>query len=101
MIETRFPTGRLEWTRMRRILLGAICIAAVGTIVHPAGSPTPLMIRVVTMEGATGPAYYSAIEEGFRFVGGAPLGRTERVATNAAPSDEMDGVDRSERLVSR
>ncbi|MCQ0986613.1 hypothetical protein [Jiella marina] len=79
------------------------CIATVCAMALPAGPPAPLMIRVVTMQGETGPAYYSTTEQGFRFVGGAPIGHGERIAINATAADDLDrlGGERGGRVISQ
>ncbi|UIJ72292.1 hypothetical protein [Aurantimonas sp. HBX-1] len=47
----------------------------------PAGHQEPLLVRTVTLGGVTGPAYYSRLEQGYRFVGGRPF----EVAVEAEP----------------
>jgi hypothetical protein len=47
----------------------------------PAGNADPLLIRTVTLGGVTGPAYYSRLEQGYRFVGG----RSDRSSDDGAP----------------
>ncbi|MCK5934034.1 MAG: hypothetical protein KAG89_17875 [Fulvimarina manganoxydans] len=55
-------------------MLRSVMIAA-GVIVYamPVGNTETLTTRVVTIDGVTGPAYYSPIENGYRFVGGRTL----------------------------
>lgn len=40
----------------------------------PAGDSEPLLVRTVTLGGVTGAAYYSSLEQGYRFIGGRPEG---------------------------
>ena len=55
-------------------MLRSVLIAAgVITYAMPVGNTETLTTRVVTIDGVTGPAYYSAIENGYRFVGGRDL----------------------------
>ncbi|MEX6508117.1 hypothetical protein [Jiella sp. M17.18] len=51
---------------LRSLVIAAALLVSAG----PVGSRQPLTIRTVTMAGLTGPAYYSAVEQGYRFVGG-------------------------------
>jgi len=55
-------------------MLRSLLIAAfLGLLLGPVGPAQPLMVRTVTIGPVTGPAYYSVIEQGFRFVGDAPV----------------------------
>jgi len=64
-------------------MLRSLLIAAfLGLLLGPVGPVQPLMVRTVTIGPVTGPAYYSVIEQGFRFVGDAP-------ATLAADEPDM------------
>ncbi len=61
---------------MKHKLTGAAALAVallgtVGTAV-PAGAPEPFRVRVVTMNGTSGPAYYSHATRSYRFVVTAP-----------------------------
>ncbi|MCB8839135.1 hypothetical protein [Aurantimonas sp. VKM B-3413] len=78
-------SNRLEFNMLRSLVIAA----AVLSLAVPAGTAEPLLIRVVTMAGATGPAYYSAVEQGYRFIGGsmATAGAVE------AGSVEMSALD--------
>jgi len=46
----------------------------------PAGTPEPFRVRLVTMEGRSGAAYYSSAARTYRFVGGAPQGEIAQLA---------------------
>lgn len=63
-------------TTMKRKLTGgtALAVALLGTVgtAIPAGAPEPFQVRVVTMNGTSGPAYYSHATRSYRFVVGAP-----------------------------
>ena len=67
---------------MKRKLTGAFALAAAilgtaGTAI-PAGAPEPFQVRNVTMNGSSGPAYYSHATRSYRFIVSAP--REEVVA---------------------
>ncbi|KQT85208.1 hypothetical protein [Aurantimonas sp. Leaf443] len=51
-----------KWLAMMAILFSTQAISS------PAGLSEPLILRQVTLNGTVGPAYYSRIEEGYRFV---------------------------------
>ncbi len=53
---------------LRSCVIAAVLLAWTGS----AGSGDPVMIRTVTMDGIVGAAYYSTVEQGYRFVGGSP-----------------------------
>ena len=72
------------------MLRSLVIAAAVLLSAMPAGIADPLLIRVVTMAGATGPAYYSTVEQGYRFVGGS---MATADAGRAAASVEMSSLD--------
>lgn len=57
---------------MKRKLTGAATLAAAllataGTAI-PAGAPEPFEVRTVTMNGTSGPAYYSHMSRSYRFL---------------------------------
>ena len=63
---------------MKRKLTGAAALAVAllataGTAI-PAGAPEPFRVRVVTMNGTSGPAYYSHATRSYRFVVAPPHG---------------------------
>ncbi|MCP3053632.1 hypothetical protein [Aurantimonas marianensis] len=53
---------------LRSCVIAAILLAWTGS----AGSGDPVMMRTVTMNGIVGAAYYSTVEQGYRFIGGTP-----------------------------
>ncbi|RIY00107.1 hypothetical protein D3218_12495 [Aureimonas flava] len=65
-------------------ILAVALLATAGTAI-PAGAPEPFQVRTVTMNGTSGPAYYSHMSRSYRFVVGAPAG--EIVAM--APADPL------------
>jgi len=68
---------------MKMLLAGAATTlaalaATIGTAV-PAGSPDPFQVRLVTMDGAEGMAYYSHVSRSYRFIsGGEPVSESVR-----------------------
>lgn len=58
---------------LRSILIAAGILAST----MPLGPSQPVMIRSVTIGEASGPAYYSLIEQGYRFVGGSGESRED------------------------
>ncbi|WP_182086885.1 hypothetical protein [Aureimonas sp. ME7] len=61
---------------MKPIPTGAVTLvfallATAGTAV-PAGVAEPFTVRTVTMQGTSGPAYYSHTARAYRFLGPAP-----------------------------
>ena len=74
----------------RRTVCGLIALsvaAAVAGFAAPAGESQPLIVRVVTIGDETGPAYYSLVEQGYRFVSGEPSA-PPMVADAGTPSTE-------------
>ncbi|MBO0905661.1 hypothetical protein [Jiella sonneratiae] len=70
----------------RRTIRGLIAVAVLAVIAvgaRPAGAPQPLIVRVVTMGDHTGPAFYSLIEQGYRFIDGNAAADTDRFMTGA------------------
>lgn len=68
----------------RRILCGLIAVGAVIAIAGfaaPAGDSQPPIVRIVTIGDRTGPAYYSQVEQGYRFVGKSPAGTANTMMT--------------------
>ncbi|MBB4003321.1 hypothetical protein [Aurantimonas endophytica] len=67
----------------------------------PAGNTEPLLVRTVTLGGVTGAAYYSRLEQGYRFVGGRPpvdAIPSEPIAlssleTEETPEDAVPGME--------
>ena len=60
----------------------------------PAGNAEPLLIRTVTLGGVTGAAYYSGLEQGYRFVGGRPAQSVDDDASIAVTAlDTTDDAD--------
>jgi hypothetical protein len=55
------------------LLAGAV--AAVLVTAAPAGTAEPFRIRTVTMNGTQGPAYYSRLSGGYRFLATADAGK--------------------------
>ncbi|MFD2238405.1 hypothetical protein [Aureimonas populi] len=46
----------------------ASALIALSAAPAPAGPGEPPIVRVVTIDGVTGPAYYSVVEKRFRFI---------------------------------
>ena len=73
---------------LRSSLIAAtlLCFAA------PAGTAEPMVLRTVTLGKATGPAYYSIVEQGYRFVAAlpaaVPTGEEKPVAVSALESGD-------------
>lgn len=66
-------TGRRR--SMKRIAAISMMFAALGGglgYASPAGVPEPFRVRMVTMNGASGPAYYSSVAGTFRFIQETP-----------------------------
>ncbi len=78
-------------TTMKRKLTGvaALAVAVLGTMgtAIPAGAPEPFRVRVVTMNGASGPAYYSHAERSYRFVVAAPKAEVVAMVPGTALSE--------------
>ncbi|WP_083589662.1 hypothetical protein [Aurantimonas sp. 22II-16-19i] len=76
----------------RRTVCGLIALsvaAAVAGFAAPAGESHPLIVRVVTIGGETGPAYYSLVEQGYRFLGREPS--ADRMMADAGSPSEPGG----------
>ncbi|MCE7027870.1 hypothetical protein [Jiella avicenniae] len=63
----------------RPILFGMLAAIAVAAFAVPAGNDQPLIVRVVTIGDRTGPAFYSMIEQGYRFIGSPELFAADQV----------------------
>ncbi|WP_268880141.1 hypothetical protein [Jiella pelagia] len=85
-----FTTG---WSNAmtRRILLGILATIAIASYAVPAGSYQPLIVRVVTIGGETGPAFYSSIEQGYRFIGRPGILDVGQTTTPSSPKTEAGG----------
>lgn len=67
------------------LLAGAL--AAVLVTAAPAGTTEPFRIRTVTMNGTEGPAYYSRLSGGYRFLATATPAEAGLIASaSASPS---------------
>ncbi|MBO0664471.1 hypothetical protein LQ948_18040 [Jiella sp. MQZ9-1] len=71
-IEAAFR-NRLEIAMSRPMLCGLVVAAAIAAFAAPAGLNQPLIVRVVTIGEKTGPAFYSLVEQGYRFIGAQPM----------------------------
>lgn len=67
----------------RPMLLGLLAAITVAVFAAPAGNEQPLIVRVVTIGDRTGPAFYSMVEQGYRFIGAANLLAGDSLATGA------------------
>ncbi|MEC5322707.1 MULTISPECIES: hypothetical protein [unclassified Aurantimonas] len=76
---------------LRSFVIAAVLLAWTGS----AGSGDPVMIRTVTMNGIVGTAYYSTVEQGYRFIGGSP--RNGLVAADAPIA--VSSLDEAENAV--
>ena len=65
---------------LRSMTITALILAGLFATGPAAGLSEPLLIRSVVLAGASGPAYYSVIEQGYRFLGG-PGNAGKAVAT--------------------
>lgn len=74
----------------RRILLGLLAVAAVAAFAVPAGDHQPLIVRVVTIGERTGPAFYSAIEQGYRFIEPSAILDADRTLTEPSPEADAE-----------
>ncbi len=73
----------------RPLLFGLLAAIAVGAFAVPAGNDQPLIVRVVTIGDRTGPAFYSTIEEGYRFIASPSLLAASRTATQSLSDDAV------------
>ncbi len=73
---------------LRSCVIAAVLLAWTGS----AGSGDPVMIRTVTMNGIVGAAYYSTIEQGYRFIGGSPR-NAPRAADAPIAVSSLDEAD--------
>lgn len=76
---------------MKRKLTGAFALAAAilgtaGTAI-PAGAPEPFQVRTVTMNGTSGPAYYSHATRSYRFIVTTPHDQVVAMVPGAAVSE--------------
>ena len=55
---------------LRSITITALIMIGLFASGRAAGVTEPFLIRHVVLAGASGPAYYSVLEQGYRFVGG-------------------------------
>ncbi|MAU98346.1 MAG: hypothetical protein CMP81_21105 [Fulvimarina sp.] len=84
----------------RRTVCGLIALsaaAAVAGFATPAGESHPLIVRVVTIGGETGPAYYSLVEQGYRFVSRDPSA-APMMADAGAPSKPSGASVKTARI---
>ena len=63
----------------RPLLFGMLAAIALAAYAVPAGNDQPLIVRVVTIGDRTGPAFYSAVEQGYRFIASSDLLDAEQV----------------------
>lgn len=54
---------------LRSFVIAALTVVGLFATERVAGVSEPLLIRSVILSGHSGPAYYSVIEQGYRFVG--------------------------------
>ncbi|MEF2553016.1 hypothetical protein VQ042_16880 [Aurantimonas sp. A2-1-M11] len=86
-------------------MLRSLLIAAfLGLSLGPVGPAQPLMVRTVTIGPVTGAAYYSVIEQGYRFVGDTAVqvaaeepAMTVSALEPAAPTDEPAAATAAEQ----
>lgn len=71
---------------LRSCVIAAALLAWTGS----AGSGDPVMIRTVTMNGVVGAAYYSTVEQGYRFIGESPRNGIEEATIAVSSLDAMD-----------
>ena len=78
------------------MLRSSVIAAALIYSCLPAGEAEPLLIRTVTLGGVTGAAYYSGLEQGYRFVGGRPAQSidddTSVAVTSLETTDDADDM---------
>ncbi|MBP0614062.1 hypothetical protein [Jiella mangrovi] len=75
----------------RRIFYGLVAASAlVGVTAYtaPAGDPHPMIVRVVTIGDRTGPAFYSSLEQGYRFVGGETVRAADAIMAGSGLAPE-------------
>ena len=85
----------------RRTLCGFLAVSvaiAVAGFTEPAGHRQPHIVRIVTIGDQTGPAYYSQVEQGYRFVARNDLVRPDAIMTSAVSNA---GEDRASLMTTK
>ena len=72
---------------LRSIQIAALILLGLFATGRAAGVSEPLLIRSVVLSGTSGPAYYSVIEQGYRFINGVATVRNPGTPSRYAEAD--------------
>ena len=72
---------------LRSIQIAAFLLVGLFATGRAAGVSEPMLIRSVVLSGATGSAYYSVIEQGYRFINGVATARSPGAPSHYAEGD--------------